>query len=106
MFSTLVVPFLVMLNFEPSKTEFDIVELDYLGIFASVIVSSSSLFFNSVFMGNLYIVFQNWPRKFPKSPEENNGQFQHIRLFCKLVLKMAVVFWSYFFQKRSLTDSK
>ena len=102
MFSTLVVPFLVMLNFEPSKTEFDIVELDYLGIFASVIVSSSSLFFNSVFMGNLYIVFQNWPRKFPKSPEENNGQFQHIRLFCKLVLKMAVVFIGAIFPKTVL----
>ena len=86
-----------MLNFQPPKIE--LAGWNYLGIFASVIVSSSSLFFNSVFMGNLYIVFQNWPRKFPKSPEENNGQFQHIRLFCKLVLKMAVVFMGAIFVK-------
>ena len=114
MFSTLVVPFLVMLNFEPSKTEFDIVELDYLGIFASVIISSSSLFFNTVFMGNLYIVFQNWPRNF------SNILFQKARKdIITATFKIFVFFWKQlafwkwplfllelFFQKRSLTDSK
>ena len=61
-FNVLSSAFAVYQNESPLKNSMvQNVKLRYLYVFASVIISSSSLFFDSVFMGNLFIVFQYWP---------------------------------------------